>query len=48
MSYINRDRFLACFVYLILTQKISDLTNNIKNLIFFNKLQCYVLFKKRR
>ena len=48
MIYLNKDLFLACFVYLILSQKILDLTSNIKNLIFFfNKWQCYVAFKKR-
>jgi hypothetical protein len=36
MSYLHRDLFLACFVYLVLSpQKILYLTSNIKNLIFF-------------
>ena len=36
MSYLSKDLFLACFVYLVLSpQKILDLTSNIKNLIFF-------------
>jgi hypothetical protein len=48
MSYLNKDLFLACFVYLMLSQKMLDLTSNIKNLIFFfNKWQHYVVFKKR-
>ena len=47
MNYLNKYLFLACFVYLILSQKILDLTSNIKNLLFFNKWQCYVVFKKR-
>jgi hypothetical protein len=34
MGYLNKYLFLACFVYLILSQKILDLTRNIKNLIF--------------
>jgi hypothetical protein len=46
MSYLNKDLFLACVVYFIFSQKILDLTSNIKNLIF-NKWQCYVVFKKR-
>jgi hypothetical protein len=47
MSYSNKGLFLARFVYLILSQEIFDLTSNIKNLTFFNKWQCYVVFKKR-
>jgi hypothetical protein len=35
MSYLNKDVFLAYFVYLILSQKILVLTSNIKNVIFF-------------
>jgi hypothetical protein len=35
LSYLNKDLFLACFVYLMLSQKILDLTSNINNLIFF-------------
>jgi hypothetical protein len=35
VSYLNKDLFLACFVYLILPPKLLHLTNNIKNLIFF-------------
>ena len=33
-SYLDKDLFIACFVYLILSQKILDLTENIKNLTF--------------
>jgi hypothetical protein len=33
-SYLDKDLFIACFVYLILSQKILDLTKNIKNLTF--------------
>ena len=44
-SYLNKHLFLACFVYLILSQKYW-MTINIINLIFFNKLQRYVVFKK--
>jgi hypothetical protein len=49
MSYLNKYLFLACFVYLILSQNMLDLTSNIKNLIyiFFNKWQRYVVFKKK-
>jgi hypothetical protein len=47
MSYLNKNLYLACFVYVVLSQKILDFTSNIKNLIFLNKWQCYVLFKKR-
>jgi hypothetical protein len=47
MSYLDKDLFLACFVYRILSHKILDLTSNIKNLEFFNKWQCYVVFKER-
>jgi len=32
MSYLNKDLFTACFVYLILSQKILAITSNIKNL----------------
>jgi hypothetical protein len=46
MSYLNKYLFLVCSVYLILSQKIFDMTSNITNLIFFNKCQCYVVFKK--
>jgi hypothetical protein len=45
-SYSNNGILVACFVYLILSQKILDLTSDIKNLIFLNKRQCYVVFKK--
>ena len=35
MSYLNKGLFVACFVYLILPQKILYLTTDITNLIFF-------------
>jgi hypothetical protein len=35
VNYLDKDLFLARFVYLVLPQKILDLTSNIKNLIFF-------------
>jgi hypothetical protein len=47
MSSLNKNLFLACIVYLILSQKISDLTSNITNLIYyFNMWRCYVVLKK--
>jgi hypothetical protein len=36
---------MFCVVNIV--PKILDLTSNVKNLIFFNKWQCYVVFKKR-
>jgi hypothetical protein len=47
MSYLNKDFLLVCFVCLIVPKKILDLTRNIKNVIFFNKWHCCVVFKKR-
>jgi hypothetical protein len=46
MSCLKKDFFLACFVYLILSRKVLDLMSDIKNLIFFNKWQYYIVFKK--
>jgi hypothetical protein len=42
----KKASFLACFVYLILPQKLLYLTGN-KKLKFLNTWQCYIVFKKR-
>jgi hypothetical protein len=40
VSYLSKDLLIAC---LILSQKILDLTSNIKNLIYFFKISGSVM-----
>jgi hypothetical protein len=47
VGYLDKDLFLARFLFNIVP-KIWDLINDIKNLIFFTKCQCYILFKEGR